>query len=150
MSLLLRLSLLLLALLPAAACTRAGGACSGSGYRCEDPESALECRDGGWTVLACPGPSGCVVGQAELPCSSGDGGTCVGAAVACDMTGITAGEACATSANGRGLCSADGKSLLECRDGTVLRTRACDQCSVTGSEVQCLCAVDGGLAPCLR
>ncbi|MCI0669537.1 MAG: hypothetical protein L0Y64_03650, partial [Myxococcaceae bacterium] len=60
MSPVLRVSLLLLAL-TASACTRAGGRCDTDGFRCEDPETALECRDNVWEALPCRGPAGCTV-----------------------------------------------------------------------------------------
>ena len=99
-----------------------GEPCSAAGFSCEAAATALECKLGNWVALPCRGPGGC----------SKANGT-----VSCDMTGSLAGDACASSAEGRGLCTADGLGTLECRDGVFLKTNTCRTCSVSGGLVTC-------------
>ena len=40
---------------------KAGGSCSQSGFLCQDPQNALECRVGTWLDLPCRGPAGCTI-----------------------------------------------------------------------------------------
>jgi hypothetical protein len=100
----------------------AGQACEGGGYACGDEATALECRERKWRPLPCKGSGGCV---------EQDG------SVRCDMAGNVAGDACAFSSEGRGLCTADGKGLLECRMGVLVRVRECSTCTMTSSNVTC-------------
>jgi hypothetical protein len=53
------------------------------------------------------------------------------------MTGNLAGDRCASTAEGRGLCTADGGGTLECRGGALIQTNTCRACVVTGSQVIC-------------
>jgi hypothetical protein len=100
----------------------AGDDCEGGGYVCSDETQALECRDGTWRALPCKGPLGC----SDLDDS-----------IRCDMSANTAGDACALSAEGRGLCTADGKALLECRMGVLVQVRECSACSTSSTRVIC-------------
>src|SRR5580704_9864610 len=81
-----------------AACgsAKAGASCSQSGFLCQDPQNALECRVGTWLDLPCRGPAGCTVAS----------GT-----VSCDMSGDQAGDACASTAEGKGLCTTAGTAV---------------------------------------
>jgi hypothetical protein len=99
-----------------------GQPCEGGGYVCGDEAQALECRDGKWRALPCRGAEGCLE---------------QGRTVRCDMTGNVAGDACAFSTEGSGLCTADGKGVLECRMGTLVRVRECSTCTMTSDTVQC-------------
>lgn len=101
---------------------RAGDRCNTSGFFCADISAALECRDGVWVTLPCKGPDGC----------SRDGDL-----IRCDMSGNAVGDACATSAEAKGLCAQDGLSTLECRDGKLVKTNACSSCKVVGEEIIC-------------
>lgn len=98
-----------------------GGPCDTTGFLCHDNVTALECQLGKWVSLPCRGPNGC---QRE------------GAIIKCDMSGNMEGDACATSAVGSGLCSADMKATLECRNdpaamtNTLKKTNTCRTCSV--------------------
>ena len=65
-----------------------GDTCNATGFLCESAASALECRVGKWTSLPCKGPNGCKR-EADI--------------VKCDMTGNAEGDACASSAEGKGL-----------------------------------------------
>jgi len=100
----------------------AGETCNVTGFLCESAASALECRVGKWTSLPCKGTNGCK--------REGD-------IVKCDMTGNAEGDACASSAEGKGLCTSDGQGTLECRDGKLVKTNTCRTCSVTGDVVTC-------------
>ena len=115
-------SLLIGSLLLSACGTKAGDSCEGSGYMCASEEAALECRDKVWRELPCRGASGC--GE------SGD-------SITCDMSGNVEGDACAASAEGRGLCTADGKAILECRMGTLVKSRTCNTCTESGGFANC-------------
>lgn len=100
----------------------AGDGCSKTGFLCQDVSTALECRAGKWTALPCRGPQGCT--------KDGD-------AVKCDMSGDQAGDYCASTAEGKGLCTVQGTATLECRQGTLVQTNTCTSCTVSGDQVQC-------------
>jgi len=114
--------LLATVLLTACGTPQAGEECDSSGFLCENRTSALECRVGTWTSLPCRGPAGC-----ELE----------GDTVTCDMTLNQEGDACAASAEGKGLCTSTGDGTLECRQGKFVRTNNCSSCSVVGDQVVC-------------
>jgi hypothetical protein len=101
---------------------KAGDKCSSNGFLCENAQTALECKLGAWVALPCSGPGGCV--------KSGD-------TVKCDMTTDKEGDNCASSAEGKGLCTADGMATLECRDGKLTKTNACRTCTVMNDQVVC-------------
>ena len=100
----------------------AGEACTKTGFVCQDTSTALECRDGTWMALPCRGTGGCTE-------SSGS--------ILCDMAGNLAGDGCASTSEGKGLCSGDGRATLECKSGSLVATNACSSCSVTGDQVVC-------------
>jgi len=100
----------------------AGDSCNVSGYVCSSETEALECRQGQWRTLPCRGGLGC--GE-----SSGT--------IRCDTSANVAGDNCALSAEGRGLCRADGLALLECRMGMLVETQTCSACSASGSQIVC-------------
>ncbi|MFT3709296.1 MAG: hypothetical protein QM817_16780 [Archangium sp.] len=100
----------------------AGTTCNTTGFLCESAASALECRVGTWTSLPCKGPNGCK--------REGD-------VVKCDMTGNAENDNCASSAEGKGLCTSDGQGTLECRDGKLVKTNTCRTCMVSGDLVTC-------------
>ena len=101
---------------------KAGEPCDKVGFLCQDAATALECRNGAWVALPCKGAGGCAVS---------------GGNVQCDMNGNTAGDACASTAEGKGLCSADKKATLECRSGALVQTNVCASCSTTADQVVC-------------
>jgi hypothetical protein len=115
-------SLMIGSLLLSACGVKAGDSCSGGGYTCASETEALECRDKEWRTLQCRGASGC--SEAE--------GT-----INCDMMGNVAGDACAASAEGRGLCTADGKAVLECRMGVLVQVKTCGTCAMDSTRVIC-------------
>ncbi len=100
----------------------AGETCNTTGFLCESGTSALECKLGTWTSLPCKGTNGCK--------REGD-------VVKCDMTGNAENDACASSAEGKGLCTLDLTATLECRDGKLIKTNTCRTCSVSGDLVTC-------------
>jgi hypothetical protein len=115
-------------LLLACGTPRAGESCNVSGFLCESSASALECVGGTWVSLPCKGANGCS--------REGD-------VVKCDMTGNAEGDNCASSAFGKGLCTADGLGTLECRQDPatsqlkLVKTNTCRSCTVNGNQVIC-------------
>jgi hypothetical protein len=101
----------------------AGDSCEGSGFVCQEDALALECRGGTWREVPCRGPLGC----RETDDS-----------VRCDTLNNRAGDACASSAEGKGLCTPDGLGVLECRQGVLEQTATCSACFVERDEVTCL------------
>jgi hypothetical protein len=115
-------SLLLGSLLLSACGAKAGDSCSGSGYLCSSDKEALECRDKVWRALPCKGESGCT--------ESGD-------TIQCDMRGNDDGDACAASAEGSGMCTANGRAVLECRMGVLVQVKLCSVCTMDSNRVTC-------------
>jgi hypothetical protein len=101
---------------------KAGDSCEGGGYTCSSETEALECRDKEWRALPCKGPSGCTEDDQT---------------VSCDLRGNVEGDTCAASAEGRGLCTADGKAVLECRMGTLVQVKTCGTCTMDTARVIC-------------
>jgi hypothetical protein len=100
-----------------------GDSCKTSGYVCRSDQEALECRQGQWRALPCRGGLGCQE-------SSGS--------IRCDTSANVAGDNCALSAEGRGLCSADGLSVLECRMGVLVKAEEqCRSCTQNGTQIVC-------------
>ena len=116
--------LVLVSSLPMLACGSAaeGGKCDTNGFLCSDATAALECKASIWVKLPCKGSNGCK--------REGD-------VVKCDMSANDEGDNCASSAQGRGLCTKDMKGTLECREGTLVKTNTCRSCTVTGDQVIC-------------
>ncbi len=114
--------------LSACGAAKAGDKCDTQGYLCADATTALECKLGAWVALPCKGANGCKKASDSIKC---------------DMTGNVAGDACASSAVGKGLCTADQKAVLECREDsatgalTLKKTMDCRTCAVTGDQVTC-------------
>jgi hypothetical protein len=119
-----RLLLVLVALTTLAGCggAKEGESCDRTGFLCADATAALECRAGKWLKLPCRGTGGCQ--------RSGE-------VITCDMSGNSAGDACASSAEGKGLCSSTGTATLECREGALVQTNTCRTCTVSGEQVIC-------------
>ncbi|MET0402636.1 MAG: hypothetical protein ABW123_09545 [Cystobacter sp.] len=115
-------SLLLGSFLWSACGAKAGDSCKSETYLCSSEKEALECRGAVWRALPCRGGSGC----------SEESGS-----VVCDMRGNLDGDACASSAEGRGLCTDDGKGVLECRMGSLVRVRSCGTCTMDSALVTC-------------
>lgn len=116
------LPLMIGSLLLSACGVKAGDSCSGGGYTCASEKEALECRDKEWRTLPCRGTSGCSETEDTIHC---------------DMRGNAAGDACAASAEGRGLCTADGKAVLECRMGVLVEVKTCGTCVMDETRVTC-------------
>lgn len=120
----MRSILIALALSALTACgtPAAGDSCNTEGFLCSDAKTALECRVGSWQAIPCRGPTGCA--------RTDD-------VVNCDLNGALENDACASTAEGRGLCTPDGRGTLECQQGKFVRTNSCSSCSVTGDVVTC-------------
>lgn len=101
---------------------KAGGSCSQEGFLCQDTQTALECRIGVWLALPCRGPGGCTV-------ASG--------AVTCDMSGDMAGDACASTAEGKAICTTSGNATLQCTNGSLVQSNTCTTCTVSNGQVVC-------------
>lgn len=102
---------------------RAGAECSSAGFWCESVSTALECKGTTWEALPCRGPGGCAI----------DAGL-----VSCDLNGALADDRCASTAEGRGLCTGDGLGTLECRGGVFVKTNVCRSCTQSGDTVTCI------------
>jgi hypothetical protein len=101
---------------------KAGDSCDAEGFLCADQTTALECRTGTWRALPCRGPAGCTVSNSR---------------VSCDMSKNVAGDACAASTEGQGLCNATNNGTLVCRQGTIVAQDTCTSCTVSGDQVIC-------------
>lgn len=100
-----------------------GGTCRNTGQAlCFDGATAMECRFGVWTLLPCRGSNGC----RELTNS-----------ITCDMSANRENDNCAVAAEGTGLCAADGKAVLQCRDGALRAITTCATCAVENGTVRC-------------
>lgn len=99
-----------------------GAKCDTNGFLCSDATAALECKNGVWVKLPCKGTGGCK--------REGD-------VIKCDMSANEENDNCASSAQGRGLCTKDMKGTLECREGKLVKTNSCRSCTVTGDQVVC-------------
>ena len=117
-----RLALLAVFALSACGTPQAGDKCDTSGFLCSGTSAALECKLGSWVLLPCRGATGCL--------REGD-------TIKCDMQGNAEGDACASTAEGRGLCTSDNLGTLECREGTLKKTNTCRSCTVVNEQVVC-------------
>ncbi len=96
-------TLTLLSLLLAPGCKKkAGDACEGESIQCSDKQHALLCVNGHFAATSCLGPKGCATNQ-------------------CDQSKVEPNSACTEGA----ACSADGKSMLECKDRKFVVTSNC-------------------------
>jgi hypothetical protein len=114
--------------LPACGGAKAGDKCTAAGYLCADATTALECKLGAYVALPCRGSAGCKA---------------IGNLIRCDMSGNAAGDACASSSAGKGLCTSDQQHTLECREDPatsqlhLVQTKDCQTCTVNGDLVVC-------------
>lgn len=123
-----------------------GDSCQMGTAACMDERTQLACQDGKLIATPCKGAKGCATR---------------GSLVECDVSGNAEGDVCSTGDENKGACTADGESLVSCRDGKY-QVMACrgpkgcrpsptgwscdssaaeegDRCSGEGSA----CAVDG-------
>lgn len=99
-----------------------GTECQGTGYRCRDPYSALECRDGTWVYLPCRGLDGC---RRE------------GNQITCDVSLAQLGDNCPSSMEGAGVCSVGGGALYVCRNLKFEMASTCRTCMLSGAQLVC-------------
>jgi hypothetical protein len=99
-----------------------GSTCSTEGYYCQDASTALECRNKVIVALPCKGPNGCAK---------------QGSSIACDTTGSVEGDLCATTEEDNGICTSDGKGILQCRQGAFVKTLTCSNCTSQGTTLSC-------------
>lgn len=113
-------------LLAGCATPKAGSACRGEVAYCADATVARACKGGALVDFPCTGPKGCAVdGSKSIFCDQG--------------RGAQAGTPCFPDFEGRGLCSEDGSSRLQCTAG-VWTAVACPQgmkCQADASGVLC-------------
>ena len=102
--------------------TKEGDKCDTNGFLCSDTTAALECKGGVWVKLPCRGTAGC---------------TRASDTISCDMSADLENDNCASTAEGRGLCTTDMMGTLECRDGVLVKTNTCRSCMVNGDQVVC-------------
>lgn len=90
---------------------RAGDTCAVDGQgTCADTSTILECHNGIWRGVGCPGPLGCSPS---------------GTRIYCDFNGVQAGGGCLHIDEGASFCSLNGASLFLCTNGTVVKQRDC-------------------------
>jgi hypothetical protein len=92
-------------------------------YACStDKKSSLRCEEGGWKFArSCLGAEGC---------------SSVGLLRKCDDTIQELGAACELEEDAA--CSTDGKTILQCKGGKFIKSRACPKaCKVSGSTIGC-------------
>lgn len=101
-----------------------GESCSPEGgAACDDANTALECREGVFRIVACRGPGGCSVTKD---------------ATVCDFSQAQAGDACFESSEGRSLCDPrDTNEALRCEGGFFVAYPCPNGCSVTQGNVFC-------------
>lgn len=100
-----------------------GGSCTARTFACQDPGTALECRDGSWAAIPCRGPEGCATREG---------------AVQCDMALNQPGDGCPLHAEGHVTCKTpELDAVLECRGGVLVETQACPQCAGSGDRLTC-------------
>jgi hypothetical protein len=103
-------------------CSGVGEACSGTPrFACSGAKEAAECINTVWKAIPCRGPKGC---GSET-------------SVTCDLSGSLAGDACPSTAEGKGLCTPDGKGVIQCSQGTFTKTSTCQSCTVSADQVIC-------------
>lgn len=100
----------------------AGDKCQGQVFTCDSDTVALECRDDVWRAVPCRGAGGCKAQDGK---------------VTCDVSGNQEGDTCAVTQEGDALCTQDGRAVLECRQGLLVKTRSCSSCAVSGAQVVC-------------
>jgi hypothetical protein len=94
-----------------------------SDYACSaDKKSSLKCEVGGWKVSRpCLGPEGC---------------TSVAGRVKCDESVQPPGASCKSA--DEAACSTDGKTVLQCKGGKLVKGRTCPKkCKVGYSTIGC-------------
>lgn len=97
-------TLLPLLMLCACGTPKVGQKCSEGDAFCLDARTSLACRSGALAKFDCGGPKGCVVdGQRSVLCDQSGG--------------AAAGTPCFLEYEGRGQCSGDGASILQCLGG---------------------------------
>lgn len=112
---------------PESTTPKAGESCSGAGTgACNDPKSALFCKDGVWTLAPCNGAEGCN--------DSGD-------KIVCDFTMGKEGDVCIIAEGAAAnACSLDGTKTLKCQDNKWVPEVDCsgpNKCRVEGKAAKC-------------
>lgn len=114
-----------LALLTTAGCKRkAGSACKGAESICADKTTALACRAGTFTAVACAGPLACSKFEDHANC---------------DTSVAVAGDPC-MGEDDEYACSPDRKHAVVCKSGRFepwLECRGAGGCSMLGRTVSC-------------
>lgn len=89
-----------------------------------DKKARLQCKDGSWKVeLRCLGEQGC---------------RSSGLDVMCDDSVSDPGTPCEKEDEDAAVCSTDGKTILVCRKGTLVKDRVCPRaCKVGAAHIEC-------------
>ncbi len=104
-----------------------GDACSKAGFLCADTKAALECNGTKWVKLPCLGDNGCARAKDAQGAD----------VITCDISKNSAGDACASTQEAKGICTADQKAVLECRSGLLVKRSDCQTCTVDNNKVVC-------------
>jgi hypothetical protein len=110
--------------LTAACGKKAGSSCKGTESTCIDKKTALACRGGTFTEVACAGPTGCSKYQDHANC---------------DTSVATAGQPCLGEED-EYACSPDGKHAVVCKNGKFepwLECRGKGGCTMLGRSLSC-------------
>jgi hypothetical protein len=114
-----------------------GGPCSEAGkIVCQDPGSALICKEGTFVPIPCHGANGCKQS---------------GTTAHCDDRLAIEGDACQGGPAETYACSTDNKKALVCRDGRYHLWRQCrgpNACSIQGATVDCDTSLSEAGDPC--
>ena len=117
--------LLLLPALGTAGCKpKPGDSCQKGTAACLDERTQLACQAGFYVAVPCKGVKGCYP---------------AGNLSVCDVSGNAAGDACSTDDEGKGTCTADAKSALECSGGKydVMPCKGPKGCQLDGGTWTC-------------
>jgi len=128
-----------LVLLLVAGCGKkqAGGPCKGTEQLCADKDTALVCRTGTFSAIACGGPMKCAKGTDHVSCD----------------TSIAAAAAPCIGEDDESACSPDKQHALACRDGRFEETSTClgaNGCSMLGRTPSCDTSIAAKGNPCAR
>ena len=93
------------------------------GARCHDGDTALECKDGVFRSVACPGEKGCTQKDNQTTC---------------DFAGAKDGDACFFADEGEAFCSpSDTHVAFKCEAGAFKLYPCANSCSQSDGQIFC-------------